>query len=87
MSSDDASQIAGGAELTFDIGKQRKKRGKCLVGAARLLVGGGEVVAGAEGVGVVGSEDALPVGEDLLVQGDGLVGAAATTLGRLAGLP
>ena len=32
-------------------------------------------------------ESAFHVGEDVFVQGDGLVGAAATTLGRLAGLP
>ena len=31
-----------------------------------LLVGGGEVVAGVQGVGVVRAEDSLPVGEGLL---------------------
>ena len=44
--------------------------------AARRTVCACEVVAGAEGVGVVFAQDADTVGKDLLVQGDGLVEAS-----------
>ena len=40
------------------------------------LVGVGEVVARGQGVGVVGAEDPLAIGEGALVQGDGLVQVA-----------
>jgi hypothetical protein len=39
-------------------------------GLARLLVGGGEIVPGSQGVGVVGTQHGLPVGQGLLVQRD-----------------
>lgn len=49
--------------------------------AASHLVGTGKVVAGAEGVGVVGPEDSLPVAEELLEQGDRLGDPAGLLVG------
>lgn len=40
-------------------------------GVARRVGLPGEVVAGGEGVGVVGAQDAQPVGEEVFIGGDG----------------
>ena len=58
-------------------GPARSRRGCARAGrsprpAARRLVGDGEVVARGQGVGVVGAQDPLAVGEGALVQGDRL---------------
>ena len=45
------------------------------------LSGAGEVVAGGEGVGVVGAQDALAVGEGLFEQIDGLFESARVLVG------
>ncbi len=54
--------------------------------AARRLVGVGEVIARFEGLGVVGAQHPLPVGQVLLMQGDRL-GRPARVLVGVAGLP
>jgi hypothetical protein len=52
------------------------------VGAARVPVGGGEVVARAQGVGVLRAQDAFAGGQDLLVQGNRLIEAARVLIGE-----
>ena len=56
-------------------------QGDGLAEVAGGLVGAGEVVAGGQGVGVVGAQDAQAVGEVLLVQGDGLAEVAGRFVG------
>ena len=56
-------------------------QGDGFVEPARFPVGGGEVVACGEGVGVAGAQDAGAVFEGLLVQGDGLVEPARVLVG------
>ena len=56
------------AQDAFAVGQGLLVQGDRLVGAARGLVGEGEVVARGQGIGVVRAQDAFAGGQGLLVQ-------------------
>jgi len=64
------------AQDAFISGQGLLVQADLLIGAARVPVGEGEVVARLQGVGVVRAQDAFAGGQGLLVQADRLVGAA-----------
>ena len=70
-----------GAEESFPVGEVLLVEFDGLAEVACGPAGKGEVVAGAEGVGVVGAEESFPVGEVLLVEFDGLAEAACGLAG------
>lgn len=62
----------GLAQDPLAVGEGALVQGDRLIGAARGLVGDGEVVAGGQRVGVIGAKGPVPINDQPLAEHDGL---------------
>jgi hypothetical protein len=74
-----------GAKYPHVVGEVFLQQWDRLGGVSRCLVSAAEIVAGAQGVGVVGAEHQLGVGEPLLESLDRLVGPPRRVGGTVTG--